>query len=85
MFKTISTFVLACTAVMSVQSFAGIDSFTRGPVFAKYGENAIVEGGIKNAAEQHFKVAFDIFEETEGDGVIRWHVLLICMCGQVCR
>ena len=69
--KTISTILLTCAAVFSAQSYAGIEAFTRGPVFANYGENATIEGGLENAAEQHFKVAFDIFEEAEGDAVNR--------------
>jgi len=69
--KTIPILAFAIIAVISAQSFAGGEAFTRGPVFAKYGENATVENGIENAAEQHFKVAFDIFEEVQGDGVNR--------------
>lgn len=50
---------------------AELSDFSKGPVFEKYGENASIEAGLINPSAQTFKVAFDIYKENEGEGVLR--------------
>ena len=51
----------------SVPSLAGVEAFTTGPVFTDFGENAVIQNGLSNPSEKHFKVAFDIAKGAEND------------------
>ena len=60
------TFALLIVSLPLI-TMAGIEAFSKGPVFKDFGENAPIEGGLENAKEQHFKVAFDIAKAAEGE------------------
>lgn len=50
---------------VSFYSNAAPSDFSKGPVFTDYGENAIIENGLEDAASQKFKVVFDVAEKNE--------------------
>jgi intracellular sulfur oxidation DsrE/DsrF family protein len=67
-----STLVVALViSVASTAILADVQAFSAGPIFNQYGETVAVENGLPNAAEQHFKVVFDIAEQTSADTVNR--------------
>ena len=59
---------IACLCMVIVlPAAASNNSFTNGPVFKDYGENAVVEGGLASPESQKFKVLFDISDRNETD------------------
>lgn len=58
---------LLCLLLPLTATASNLEGFSKGPVFKNYGENISIEGGLDSAATQHFKVVFDIAEQT-GEG-----------------
>ena len=56
---------------LSFPALAGVEGFTKGPVFTNYGENVAIENGVENAKTQYFKVMFDISSASEAGTVNR--------------
>ena len=63
--------LLLLLIIISSKVVAAPEGFSKGPVFADYGSNIIIEGGIKTPTSQEFKVVFDISEHNEKGDVSR--------------
>ena len=64
----IKTFILLVLCSVFSTASGAPAGFTVGPVIADYGENITVADGLENAAEQHFKVLFDVSESNDKGG-----------------
>jgi len=60
--------ITASLLLLSIASIAAPENFSKGPVFKDYGENTAIEGGLINPEAQHFKVVFDISDQTTSNG-----------------
>lgn len=54
-----------------LNAIADLEVFSKGPIFNKYGENAIIEGGLASPESQKFKVLFDISDKTDQGAISR--------------
>ena len=61
--------IMLVTLLLSFNSFAGKENFTKGPVFKNYGENVAIKGALIHPEKQTFKVVFDIANINENGGV----------------
>ena len=57
MIKFLIFIIFTC---LSLFTQAATDDFSKGPVFANYGENAAVENALADPKSQYFKVLFDV-------------------------
>jgi intracellular sulfur oxidation DsrE/DsrF family protein len=57
--------------LFSAPSLSAPEDFKKGPVFKEYGENTAIGGGLVNPETQHFKVVFDISDQTKSNSPSR--------------
>jgi intracellular sulfur oxidation DsrE/DsrF family protein len=57
--------------LFSATTIGAAEDFSKGPVFKDYGENTAINGGLINPEAQHFKVVFDIADQSQSGGMNR--------------
>lgn len=67
----IKLIIVSALLSFSIPTLAAPQDFTKGPVFENYGENTPVINGLATPETQHFKVVFDISEQSSDDTVNR--------------
>lgn len=62
-------YLMLSMLLLSSNSFADKEDFSKGPVFKDYGENVTIKGALTSPETQTFKVLFDIAKINEDGGV----------------